>query len=121
MYEIHPPAVYIHERAVATPEGRARVDRMLTHVHCPEEPETVDDRRLNEISASNDWLGKQGLRTGQWELTGDPVLVFNAFAWDAGPERSSMAGAERYVRMPGSSIRHTAVSIGATTATSATF
>ena len=88
MYEIHPPAVYIHERAVATPEGRARVDRMLTQVHCAEQPETVDDGRLNEISASNDWPGKQGLRTGQWELTGDPVLVFNGFAWDDGAERA---------------------------------
>ncbi len=88
MYEVHPPAVYIHERAVSTPEGRARVERMLTHIHCSEEPETVDDRRLNEISASNDWPGKQGLRTGQWNLSGDPTLVFNAFPWDTGPERA---------------------------------
>ncbi|MBM3497400.1 MAG: hypothetical protein FJX74_01895 [Armatimonadetes bacterium] len=80
MYEIHPPALYIHERALATPERRARVERMLPHIHC--EPETVDDARLNKISEAGEWLARGGWRTGQWNLAGDPVLVLNAFTWE---------------------------------------
>ena len=89
MYEIHPPAVYIHERAVATAEGRARVDRMLTSIHCADPPETVDDQRLNEISESNEWPAKSRWRTGQWELTGDPIVIFNAFTWDTTEARAA--------------------------------
>ena len=88
MYEIHPPGVYIHERALATTDRRARVERMLTRIHCPEEPEVVDDERLNEISTTSDWPAKSRFRTGQWELSGDPVLIFNAFTWDTPEERA---------------------------------
>ncbi|HJN15721.1 MAG TPA: hypothetical protein QGH10_09535, partial [Armatimonadota bacterium] len=73
MYEINPPAVYIHERALATPERKARVERMLRHVDC--RPETVDDERLNEISLGNEWHQRLAWRTGQWQQTGDPVLI----------------------------------------------
>jgi len=100
MYEIHPPVVYIHERALATREGRARVDRMLQHVHCAQEPETVDDERLNAISLEHDWRTGCGWRTGQWKLTGDPVLIFNAFTWEP-PE----VIAERHERYPGLAFR----------------
>lgn len=55
MYEIEPPAVYLHERALASPEGRARIERMLAHVHCPAPPEVVDDARLNDVSLARDW------------------------------------------------------------------
>jgi spore photoproduct lyase len=83
VYDIHPPAVYVHERALCAPEGQARVERMLANVHCDREPEVVDDARLNEISRENDWRTRCGWRTGQWDLTGDPVLIFNAFTWEA--------------------------------------
>ncbi len=82
MYDIHPPAVYIHKRALSTPEAQARVERILEHVHCAEEPEVVDDARLNEISLDNDWRTRCGWRTGQWNLSGDPVLILNAFTWE---------------------------------------
>ncbi len=88
MYEVHAPAVYIHQRALSTSDRRARVARMLAHVHCPVEPEIVDDGRLNEISTTNAWPAKSSWRTGQWGLSGDPVLVFNAFTWDTADERA---------------------------------
>ena len=81
MYEIEPPAVYLHERALATPEGRARIERMLAHVRSPREPQVVDDARLNDLSLSRDWPIR-GRRTGEHGRTGDPDLIFNAFTWD---------------------------------------
>jgi hypothetical protein len=96
MYEVHPPAVYIHERALATPQRRARVERMLACMHPPEAPEVVDDARLSEVSLSREWPRKGGLRTGQWKLTGDPIVILNAFAWES-PE----ALAERARAFPG--------------------
>ena len=94
MYEIHPPDVFIHERALATPDRRARVARMLRQVRCSQEPKIVDDKRLNEISVTNDWPAKSALRTGQWKLSDDPVLIFNAFTWDTPDERARLC--ERY-------------------------
>ena len=88
MYEIHPPSVYIHKRALATPTRRARVERMLAHIHCAQTPEVVDDEHLNEVSVANDWPAKSTWRTGQWRLSGDPVIVFNAFPWDMPQERA---------------------------------
>ena len=100
MYEINPPAVYIHERALATPLRRARVERMMAHVHFDGEPEVVDDERLNQISAESQWPQRGAWRTGEWELEGDPVLVFGAFTWDD-PETQ----AERRKRYPALGIR----------------
>jgi spore photoproduct lyase len=93
LYDVRPPALYIHERALATPECRARVERLLPHIHC--EPEIVDDARLNAVAEAGEWLARSAWRTGQWNLTGDPVLVLNAFTWDS-PE----ALAERRGRFP---------------------
>jgi hypothetical protein len=100
MYDIRPPAVYIHERALATSERCARVERMLAHVHCEREPETVDDARLNAVSEASEWPAGSAWRTGQWNLAGDPVLVFNAFTWDS-PE----AVGERGRRFPALGLR----------------
>jgi hypothetical protein len=100
VYEVHPAAVYIHERALATPERRARVERMLAHVHCEREAEVVDDARLNGISEANEWPARSGWRTGQWNLAGDPILVFNAFTWDP-PEKL----AQRRKRHPALALR----------------
>jgi spore photoproduct lyase len=89
MYEIRPPAVHIHERALATQQGKRRVDRMLQNIQAPREPEVVDDARLNEVSEAGDWASRGKWRTGQWDLSGDPVVVFNAFGWDTPEERAA--------------------------------
>jgi hypothetical protein len=96
MYPIRPPAVYIHERALATPERRARVERMLAHVCSEREPEVVDDAALSEVSLARGWMSRAGRRTGQWRLQGDPVLVFSAFTWEP-----AEAITERRARCPG--------------------
>jgi len=100
MYEISTPAVYIHERVADDPRAKARVERMLARVRCPQEPEVVDDARLSEISLSRHWPTRAGWRTGQWKLQGDPILIFNTFAWNTSEE------ARRRAQYPGLAAWH---------------
>ncbi len=96
MYRVRPPAVYIHQRVLDNPKALSRTQRMIDAMDLQTNPEVVDDARLNQISIERGWLQRvrDRWRTGQWKLTGDPVIVFNCFTFE--PQDKIRERVERY-------------------------
>ncbi len=94
MYPIKPRHVYIHERVLADQRAERRMQRMMKGIAPDEEPETVDDAALNEISKRNKWDRVTRWRTGQYKRMRDPDIIFSTFTW--APPEQVQATIERY-------------------------
>ncbi|MGM0493500.1 MAG: spore photoproduct lyase family protein, partial [Armatimonadota bacterium] len=81
MYPIRPRNVYVHERVLDDPRCIARMKRMMTGIEPDKPPVTVDDATLNEISREERWERVTQWRTGQYNRSRDPDLIFNTYAW----------------------------------------
>lgn len=80
MYTIKPPNVYVTERVFENKFNVERMNRMMAHIECEESPIIVSDAELNEIAKQKGWL-KSVEQSGVIKRTGDPTIIFNAFAW----------------------------------------
>ena len=80
MYTIKPPNVYVTERVFETKFAVERMNRMMAHIECEEQPIIVSDAELNEIVKQEGWL-RRVEQSGVIKRTGDPTIIFNAFAW----------------------------------------
>jgi len=79
MYPIKPRNIYVHERVLDDPRWVA----------------TVDDTTLNDISREEHWDRVTRWRTGQYNRTRDPDIIFNTYAW-----RDDQAQADFVERYP---------------------
>ena len=86
MYQVNAPAVYVHERVEADPCCLARVERMMSRIECERDAAVVGDAELDEICAQHGWSEMGGLRTGEINRTGDPIVIFNTFRWATAEE-----------------------------------
>ena len=80
MYDIRPPAVYVHRDVADSPLYRPRVDRVVAALKNSVKPIVFDDRDLPQMI-------KDGLRSGRKPMLGfdpveDPILLFNLFRFD---------------------------------------
>lgn len=98
MYIIHPPAVYIHRRVTEDRRCLDRVERLLSGIRCEAEPVVVDDAGLNDVCAAHNWSALAHLRTGETGRSGDPVVIFNTFAWQSEDERKATLSAYPHLR-----------------------
>ena len=99
MYRYSPPEVFVHERIEHDERARRRADRMVASLDFTGEPVTVDDAALNEIAHDRGWDRMHGKRTGEFGLTGDPVLILNSFTWPTEGKRAAFT--ERYPALDG--------------------
>lgn len=98
MYPITPRNVYVHERVLADPRCVARMERMMTGIEPDERPVTVDDAKLNEISREKRWDRVTEWRTGQYNRTRDPDIIFNTYAWREPGEQAEYEERFPYLR-----------------------
>lgn len=89
MYLIKPPNVYVAERVFENEPAVERMKRMMAHIECEEPPIIVGDSELNEIVKQKGWL-KSVEQSDVIKRTGDPAIIFNAFAWRS-PEEEEEA------------------------------
>lgn len=80
MYTIKPPDVYVTERVFRNKPAVERMNRMMAHIECEEQPIVVSDAELSEIVKQKGWL-KSVEQSGVIKRTGDPTIIFNTFAW----------------------------------------
>jgi hypothetical protein len=90
MYTIKPRNVYVHERVLADPRCVKRMERMMGGIEPDEPPVTVDDAKLNEISREKQWDRVTKWRTGQYDRTRDPDIIFNTYAWRDAEEQAEV-------------------------------
>lgn len=81
MYPIKPRSIYVHERVLDDPRCVVRMERMMGGIEADNEPLVVDDAALNEVSREKQWGRVREWRTGQYERTRDPDIIFNTYAW----------------------------------------
>ncbi len=81
MYQITPRNVYVHERVLDDPRCVERMQRMMGAIEPDEPPIVVDDAQLNEVSREKHWDRVTKWRTGQYNRTRDPEIIFNTYAW----------------------------------------
>ena len=86
MYPFGPPKVYVHERVHKDPLAKARMHRLMGAIRYDAAPETVDDAALQEIARARGWGEMGAKRTGEFRLTGDPILILNCFTWPSDEE-----------------------------------
>ena len=94
MYELSPKAVFAHKRVFANPLALARMNRMLQalgvrqddvpRVDIADLDDILDLAGTPEAMATDEMIrgGHGRIRQGHHDLQGDPVIVFNTFAWD---------------------------------------
>ena len=86
MYDLNPPAVFVHKRVYDDPKATARLERMLAALGNPsfEEVEVADTDKVIEASgATDDLVVRSGrVRIGIEKRDHDPVFLFNTFVWD---------------------------------------
>ena len=86
MYDLKPPAVFVHRRVYDNKQATARLDRMMTGLGHPPITEVGEDDAdliIEAAGAREDLPVQSGrVRQGIEKLTADPVMLFNTFVWD---------------------------------------
>ena len=99
MYNLKPPAVFVHKRVYRNTNAVTRLERMLKALGNPpiEDVEAADTATvLDRVGIGEDCpVSSPNLFCGLLKPQGDPVLVFNTFVWDE-RERASVTEKFRY-------------------------
>ncbi|MFC1525630.1 spore photoproduct lyase family protein [Candidatus Latescibacterota bacterium] len=86
VYDLKPPAVFVHRRVLANERAVARMERMLAGLGNPEyEVVDINDTEgvVEAAGAREDLPVQSGrVRQGIEKLSADPVMLFNTFEWD---------------------------------------
>ncbi len=81
MYELNPPAVFAHQSVMDDPRYRARLERVVSALSVPIEPEIYKDEDLPELIKERRILDSR-VPMGTLEEIRDPILLFNTFRFD---------------------------------------
>lgn len=83
MMPINARGIYIKQEAAADPRSMARINRMLPFIRFDGEPVIIDDAGLNQLllAEKGKWYN-HGVRGNHVE----PVVIFNQFLYQHGPE-----------------------------------
>ena len=96
MYDLNPPAVFVHRRVFDNDRATVRLERMLQGLGNPayEVVDAGDTQRVIEAAGAREDLPVQSgrVRQGIEKLSADPVMLFNTFVWD--PDRVQPATRE---------------------------
>lgn len=93
MYDLSPPAVYVHEEVLAEERCRRRMQRVVQALQTPVQPQVFRDEDLPEMI-------RQGLLAGRVPMgklpeVRDPILLFRNFRFDdRQDERLRWAGSQ---------------------------
>lgn len=82
MYDLEPPAVYIHESVMAQERYRRRVNRVLAALKKPVAPVVYSDAELPDLIQNRGLLQTRGKPMGSLKDIPDPALLFNTFRFD---------------------------------------
>ena len=86
MYDLNPPAVFVHRRVFDNARATARLERMLKGLGDPsyEIVDVGDTHRVVDAAGAREDLPVQSgrVRQGIEKLKRDPVMLFNTFVWD---------------------------------------
>jgi spore photoproduct lyase len=80
------------------PRCVARMERIMGGIEPDEPPVPVDDAALNAISEQKRWGRVSEWRTGQYNRTRDPDVIFNTYAWRDSGEQAEYEGRFPYLR-----------------------
>ena len=80
MYDLSPPAVYVHERVLAEERYRRRMQRVVQALKTPVEPQPFTNEDLPEMIRGGLLAGRVPM--GTLAEVQDPVLMFNTFQFD---------------------------------------
>ncbi len=80
MYELDPPAVYVHQRVLADDRYRQRMQRVVAALKTPLEPKTFCDDDLLDMIGQG--LLASRVPMGTIGQVRDPALIFNTFRFD---------------------------------------
>ncbi|MCM8768834.1 MAG: hypothetical protein NC911_04015 [Candidatus Omnitrophica bacterium] len=92
MYQIHPPAVYVHQSVMANPVYRARVEKVTSGLSSVQEINTYSDQDLPDLYRQG--IAKNRVAMGTLEKIEDPILVFNTFQF--GREKELLSWQEKW-------------------------
>ena len=81
MYDLLPPAVYIHESVMADPRYRGRAERVVHALTEPIRPVVYCDADLPDMIADKGLLANRK-PMGTLDEVRDPILLFNTFRFD---------------------------------------
>ena len=81
MYELTPPAVYVHQTVMDDPKLRRRVDGVVAALAEPVEPVVYRDEDLPDLVANHGLLDNRKPMRTLAEVR-DPLLMFNTFRFD---------------------------------------
>ncbi len=82
MYDLRPPAVYVHETVAHEPRLAGRVDRVVAALAEAPEPVVYRDEDLPALVRDAGLVERASTPMGTMDDVPDPILLFNTFRFD---------------------------------------